>query len=44
MAATATVGAAPPASGHAIGAHDRLFYGAMAVALGLTVFAGFART
>jgi len=28
----------------AVGARDRLFYGGMAVAMGLTVFAGFART
>jgi hypothetical protein len=44
MAATDPVGAAPPAVEGAIGARDRLFYGAMAVALGLTVFVGFART
>jgi hypothetical protein len=28
----------------AVGAYDRLFYGGMAVAMGLTVFAGFAAT
>lgn len=28
----------------AVGRHDRLFYGAMAVAMGLTVFAGFSST
>ena len=39
--------ATPPASRSAAsgaGRHDRLFYGGMAAALGLTVFAGFART
>jgi hypothetical protein len=35
---------APQSSVLAPGAHDRLFYGGMAIALGLTVFAGFGST
>lgn len=42
ISATAPVHAAPPRP--LVGTHDRLFFGGMAVAMGLTVFAGFART
>jgi hypothetical protein len=35
---------APQAPFHEAGTHDRLFYGGMAIAMGLTVFAGFAST
>jgi hypothetical protein len=44
MAVASAVKPAPVASGRAVGAYDRLFYGGMAVALGITVFAGFAPT
>jgi hypothetical protein len=43
----ATASAARPAPRSPVreaGAHDRLFYGGMAIAIGLTVFAGFAST
>jgi hypothetical protein len=42
MSATSTVLTRSPTRGS--GKYDRLFYGGMAVAMGLTVFAGFART
>ena len=41
---TVTTKAAPRAAVRATGAHDRLFYGGMAGAMALTVFAGFAST
>lgn len=44
MTTTAAIRPAPPSPEPGTGAHDRLFYGAMAAALGLTVFAGFAST
>lgn len=44
MATAAASGPAPQSPARKSGPHDRLFYGAMAVALGLTVFAGFAST
>ena len=43
MIATPATSRMPPARS-AAGAHDRLFYGGMAIAIGLTVFGGFART
>jgi hypothetical protein len=43
MATTSAVLTARPPAGGA-GKYDRLFYGGMAIALGLTVFAGFAST
>src|SRR5258708_7457425 len=36
--------ALPQSSAHDVGRHDRLFYGGMAIAMGLTVVAGFAPT
>ncbi len=44
MATTATSMGASQSAAREVGAYDRLFYGGMAAALGLTVFAGFART
>ena len=44
MAIASAVGPAPQPSARSVGAYDRLFYGGMAVALALTVFAGFAPT
>ena len=44
MATASTDGAAPQLPVRQAGTHDRLFYGGMAIALGLTVFAGFAST
>lgn len=44
MTTTLTTTLAPRSPARVAGAHDRLFYGAMAVALGVTVFAGFAST
>jgi hypothetical protein len=44
MAIASAVRPAPPTPFRAAGAYDRVFYGSMAVALGLTVFAGFSRT
>lgn len=44
MAIASAVRPAPQSPARAAGAYDRLFYGGMAVALGLTVFAGFSRT
>jgi hypothetical protein len=44
MAIASAVRPAPQSPARASGAYDRVFYGTMAVALGLTVFAGFART
>lgn len=43
MASTSAV-IAPGSSARGVGQYDRQFYGAMAVAMGLTVFAGFAPT
>jgi hypothetical protein len=40
----ATASSAGPLPQSPAGTHDRLFYGGMAIALGLTVFAGFAST
>jgi hypothetical protein len=42
MATASATRSAPHSSGSDIGRHDRLFYSGMAIALGLTVFAGFA--
>ena len=39
-----TVVVSRPAAGTTVGAHDRLFYSSMSIALALTVFAGFAST
>jgi hypothetical protein len=44
MAIASAVRPAPEPSGRTVGDYDRLFYGGMAAALALTVFAGFART
>ena len=44
MAVASAVRPAPQTPVRAAGAYDRVFYGTMAVALGLTVFAGFSRT
>lgn len=44
MATTSAARAAPQSPVREAGRHDRLFYGGMAVAMGLTVFAGFAST
>ena len=44
MSTASTDGAAPQLPVRQAGTHDRLFYGGMAIALGLTVFAGFAST
>jgi len=44
MATTASIARAPQSPIREAGAYDRLFYAGMAVALGLTVFAGFAPT
>jgi len=41
---SATAPAQPARPRPLVGTYDRLFYGGMAVAMGLTVFAGFART
>lgn len=44
MAAASATRPEPRSRAHEAGTHDRLFYGGMAIALGLTVFAGFAST
>ena len=44
MATASATRPAPQSSARGVGRHDRLFYGSMAVAMGLTVFAGFAST
>jgi len=44
MATVSAAGAARRLPVHGAGKHDRLFYGGMAIAMGLTVFAGFAST
>jgi hypothetical protein len=44
MLAASTTESAPHSSTRHAGSHDRLFYGGMAIALGLTVFAGFSST
>jgi len=44
MATTSATSPAPLASTPDAGRHDRLFYGGMALAMGLTVFSGFAST
>jgi hypothetical protein len=44
MATLSAARPAPQAPFHEAGTHDRLFYGGMAIAMGLTVFAGFAST
>ena len=44
MATTASIARTQQSQVREAGAYDRLFYGGMAVALGLTVFAGFAPT
>jgi hypothetical protein len=44
MAIASAVRPAPQTPARAVGAYDRLFYGGMAVAMGLTVFAGFGAT
>ena len=44
MATASATRPAPQSSARVAGRHDRLFYGSMAVAMGLTVFAGFAST
>jgi hypothetical protein len=44
MSIAPAVRPAPQSPARASGAYDRVFYGTMAVVLGLTVFAGFART
>jgi hypothetical protein len=44
MAMASAVRPASQTPARAVGAHDRLFYGGIAVAMGLTVFAGFAAT
>jgi len=44
MATAAATGHAPQSPARVAGTRDRLFYGGMAVAMGLTVFAGFAST
>jgi hypothetical protein len=44
MATLSAARGAPPSPVHEAGTHDRLFYGGMAIALGLTVFAGFSST
>ena len=44
MATATATGRAPIAQAPAAGTHDRLFYGGMAIVMGLTVFAGFAPT
>jgi len=44
MATVSVAGSAAPSPVGQAGAHDRLFYGGMALALGLTVVAGFAST
>lgn len=44
MGIATAVGPAPQAPARAVGGYDRLFYGGMAVAMGLTVVAGFAST
>jgi hypothetical protein len=44
MATASAAGAAPQSPARETGSHDRLFYGGMAIAMGLTVFAGFSAT
>lgn len=45
MATTTSTRSSPPeSSASEVGRHDRLFYGGMATAMGLTVFTGFAST
>jgi hypothetical protein len=44
MTTVAATRPAPQTPAREAGTHDRLFYGGMAIALGLTVFAGFAST
>ena len=44
MATVSVAGPAAPSPARQAGAYDRLFYGGMALALGLTVLAGFAST
>ena len=44
MATAATTSSPPESSASDVGRYDRLFYGGMATALGLTVFTGFAST
>ena len=44
MAIASAARPAPQSPPREVGTHDRLFYGGMAIAMGLTVFAGFAST
>jgi hypothetical protein len=44
MATAAATGRETQRSAPAVGRHDRLFYGGMALAMALTVFSGFAST
>jgi hypothetical protein len=44
MATASAAGGAPQSPAREPGSHDRLFYGGMAIAMGLTVFAGFSAT